>query len=51
MSRLIVIINSIFFKLPEEAQTMISDRKKIKQAADFPEYCDAIVKKYCRNVR
>jgi pimeloyl-ACP methyl ester carboxylesterase len=33
-----------FFKLPEEAQTMISDRKKIKQAADFPEYCDAIVK-------
>jgi hypothetical protein len=44
MSRLIVIINSIFFKLPEEAQTMISDRKKIKQAADFPEYCDAIVK-------
>jgi hypothetical protein len=39
-----------FFKLPEEAQTMISDRKKIKQAADFPEYCDAIVK-YCRNVR
>jgi pimeloyl-ACP methyl ester carboxylesterase len=33
-----------FFELPEEAQTMISDRKKIKQAADFPEYCDAIVK-------
>jgi len=33
-----------FFKLPEEAQKMISDRKKIKQAADFPEYCDAIVK-------
>ncbi|SDX01423.1 Pimeloyl-ACP methyl ester carboxylesterase [Flavobacterium degerlachei] len=33
-----------FFKLPEEAQTMISDRKKIKQATDFPEYCDAIVK-------
>jgi pimeloyl-ACP methyl ester carboxylesterase len=33
-----------FFKLPEEAQTMISDRKRIKQATDFPEYCDAIVK-------
>lgn len=33
-----------FFKLPEEAQTMISDRKRIKQAVDFPEYCDAIVK-------
>ena len=33
-----------FFKLPNEAQTMISDRKKIREAADFPEYCNAIVK-------
>jgi pimeloyl-ACP methyl ester carboxylesterase len=33
-----------FFKLPEEAQRMISDRKNIKEAADFSEYCDAIVK-------
>lgn len=33
-----------FFKLPEEAQKMIADRKKIKQAVDFPEYCEAIVK-------
>jgi pimeloyl-ACP methyl ester carboxylesterase len=33
-----------FFKLPKEAQTMISDRKKIRQASDFSQYCDAIVK-------
>ena len=33
-----------FFKLPEEAQSMISDRKKIKQASDFPEYCTAVAK-------
>lgn len=33
-----------FFKVPEEAQTMISDRKKIKQAPDFSEYCNAVAK-------
>lgn len=33
-----------FFKVPEEAQSMISDRKKIKQASDFPEYCNAVAK-------
>lgn len=33
-----------FFKVPEEAQSMIYDRKKIKQASDFPEYCNAVAK-------
>jgi pimeloyl-ACP methyl ester carboxylesterase len=33
-----------FFKLPIEAQKMISDRKKIKQATDFQNYCSAIAK-------
>lgn len=33
-----------FFKLPEEAQTMISDRKNNKQASDFIDYCNAVSK-------
>jgi pimeloyl-ACP methyl ester carboxylesterase len=33
-----------FFKVPDEAQTMISERKKIRQSSDFSQYCDVIVK-------
>ncbi|MCL9809228.1 alpha/beta fold hydrolase [Flavobacterium luminosum] len=33
-----------FFKLPEEAEKMITDRKNIKETTDFQEHCNAIVK-------